>query len=78
MCPSHAVVMVPLSPGPHETHTLHGPDACAALRRLQRELDHFTDMTVELLPRPGELDRTRPLLRFVLLGLLAALVGGIV
>jgi len=37
------------------THTLQGSDACAALRRLQRELDHFTDMAVELLPRPGEL-----------------------
>jgi serine phosphatase RsbU (regulator of sigma subunit) len=37
------------------TDTLHGSDPSAALRLLQRELDHFTDMAVELLPRPGEL-----------------------
>ena len=37
------------------TDILHGPDSGADLRRLQRELDHFTDMAVELLPRPGEL-----------------------
>ena len=37
------------------TNALQGSDASAALRRLQRELDHFTDMAVELLPRPGEL-----------------------
>src|SRR5688572_11268065 len=37
------------------TNTLQNSDAHAALRRLQRELDHFTDMAVELLPRPGEL-----------------------
>src|SRR5215213_8552613 len=32
-----------------------GTENGAAFRRLQRELDHFTDMAVELLPRPGEL-----------------------
>jgi len=37
------------------THILQGPDASAALRKLQRELDLFTDMAVDLLPRPGEL-----------------------
>jgi len=37
------------------THILPGSDASTALRRLQRELDHFTDMAAELLPRPGEL-----------------------
>lgn len=37
------------------TNILQGPDASAALRKLQRELDHFTDLAVELLPRPGEL-----------------------
>jgi serine phosphatase RsbU (regulator of sigma subunit) len=37
------------------TNTLQTSDAHAALRRLQREIDHFTDMAVDLLPRPGEL-----------------------
>src|SRR6187455_411914 len=37
------------------TNIVQGSDPHAALRRLQRELDHFTDMAVELLPRPGEL-----------------------
>jgi serine phosphatase RsbU (regulator of sigma subunit) len=36
-------------------HILQSSDASADLRRLQRELEHFTDMAVELLPRPGEL-----------------------
>jgi serine phosphatase RsbU (regulator of sigma subunit) len=39
------------------TDILHGPDSGAVLRRLQRELDHFTGMAAELLPRPGELPR---------------------
>jgi serine phosphatase RsbU (regulator of sigma subunit) len=39
------------------TNILQGTDASAALRRLQRELDHFTDIAVDLLPRPGELPR---------------------
>ena len=37
------------------TDILPGSDASTALRRLQRELDHFTDMAVDLLPRPGQL-----------------------
>jgi serine phosphatase RsbU (regulator of sigma subunit) len=37
------------------TNIVNSPDPNAALRRLQRELDHFTDIAVELLPRPGEL-----------------------
>jgi serine phosphatase RsbU (regulator of sigma subunit) len=44
------------SPGRFVTNILQGTDGSAALRRLQREIDHFTDMAVELLlPRPGEL-----------------------
>lgn len=39
------------------TPIVQGTDASAALRKLQRELDHFTDMAVDLLPRPGELPR---------------------
>src|SRR3954454_9145817 len=46
---------MPQSPGPQVTHIIQSSDASATLRRLQRELDHFTDMAVELLPRPGEL-----------------------
>jgi serine phosphatase RsbU (regulator of sigma subunit) len=41
------------------TDIVHSSDPSAALRRLQRELDHFTDMAVELLPRPGELPQLK-------------------
>jgi serine phosphatase RsbU (regulator of sigma subunit) len=45
------------SSGSSLSNTLQNSDPSAALRRLQRELDHFTDLAVELLPRPGELPR---------------------
>src|SRR3954467_5158680 len=49
------VAMMPVNPWTPVNYILQGSDASADLRRLQRELDHFTDMAVELLPRPGEL-----------------------
>jgi len=41
------------------TNILQTSDPSATLRRLQRELDHFTDMAVDLLPRPGEIPQLR-------------------
>jgi hypothetical protein len=59
MCASYRIAMIETLPTPTEnvTNIVQGSDAHAALRRLQRELDQFTDMAVDLLPRPGELPR---------------------
>jgi serine phosphatase RsbU (regulator of sigma subunit) len=51
--------MMNARPGFPLSNTLQNSDASAALRRLQRELDHFTDLAVELLPRPGELPKLK-------------------